>query len=387
MVVTGSKSNHLALWDTAESNPIARVVPLPAEHVRFSPHQENGGIHDIALNPSRNLLASGSSNPNEVLFRLFLFFLISFFFFFSKLAVFDTETWRPRALCVGHRDWIFGTQFVSDNVIFTCSRDKSLQVWRVPDLLDDDHQPPAVLEPCRVALTAHSSKVRALRYNPNHRLLASLSSDATVHFWDPERSTPLTSLRCPSVEDLVCLEVDVATNVFACGGRQYVCVMDPRIGETVVRYRWEVEPPNSFSHPLLSRVSSVNEGQGVRSVGFCRNVLSIGGGRGRLSFYDLVAAKFVECRVDPDLSRNQRFFHVMGPGFLSPNNPAPLDESETCMAIYTHSWDRHQKRLFIGGGPLLVGKCLERHIIKVHFFETCFFSSSSGVDGSYAALW
>jgi DDB1- and CUL4-associated factor 12 len=148
--------------------------------------------------------------------------------------VFDTRSWTTRAVCLGHTDWIFGTQFVSDDVVFTCSRDRSIQVFKIPDVTDP-HNQYVTLNPCRLSLAAHRQKVRAMRFNPNSGVLGSLSTDGILHFWDPERDTPLATTRCPEVDDLVCLEVDTTTNIFACGGREYICVVDPRVADTVLR--------------------------------------------------------------------------------------------------------------------------------------------------------
>lgn len=203
-------------------------------------------------------------------------------------------------------------------------------------------------------LTFSSGQVRAMRYNANSNLLCSLGADAYMHFWDPSTGQVVSSLRARDQEDLVCVGVDSDLNLFACGGRDYISVADPRMDT------------------LLLNVLSMDEASGVRSVAFHQRMLSMGGGLGRLSFFDLVAGKFVPCQPesnnnvnnddddDREAPRYNRYFHELGAGYAAPN--AVVDDSK--QALYTHGWNDRQSRLFTGGGPLLIG-----------------------VDGAYAGVW
>ncbi len=151
------------------------------------------------------------------------------------------------------------------------------------------------------------------------------------------------------------MEVDTRLNVFACGGRDFVSVFDPRCGDLilrssieqsavrrrtdkgrererereresvcvcvcgvcvcVLRRNWEREGVSRLT--FESSIESPDERSGVRSVGFHCNLLSMGGGLGRytntekrptrlaaahlvvllrLAFFDMNGSKFVQCR-------------------------------------------------------------------------------------------
>jgi len=90
---------------------------------------------------------------------------------------------------------------------------------------------------------------------------------------------------------------------------------------------------------------------GVRSVGFFHDMVTIGGGAGRLAFYDLRNKAFLTDEANKIVSEDQeeRVF-IKTPQYSN--------------AIYTHAFDTSGTRLFVGGGPLM-----------------------NGFSGCYASLW
>ena len=64
---------------------------------------ENCGIHAIAVNPSGTRMVTGASNPNDA-------------------AVFTLPELLPTAMCVGHSDWVFGLDWITDNIFASGSR-------------------------------------------------------------------------------------------------------------------------------------------------------------------------------------------------------------------------------------------------------------------------
>jgi len=80
----GSKDNKLAVWDVR----IGKYESVKLPESAGSPPRTNCGIHDLRLSPSKDLLCSGSSNPNDVaLFETnsWKCNFFSFFFFFFAL--------------------------------------------------------------------------------------------------------------------------------------------------------------------------------------------------------------------------------------------------------------------------------------------------------------
>ena len=113
---SGSKDSRLLLWSlsrASSSSSSAQSLSLPPPLGRLP--EALGGIHALALSPSRSLLASGSGSPCET----------------AVLAPGRDGEWRPRAVCVGHRDWVFDCDWVDENTLWTAGRDGLIKVWRV----------------------------------------------------------------------------------------------------------------------------------------------------------------------------------------------------------------------------------------------------------------
>jgi WD40 repeat protein len=136
--LTGSKDNRLMMWKVGEvgETVVCEQIALPAS-VRPDP-AERGGIHALSMSPNATLLAVGSSNPCEV-------------------AVLETESWKCRTVCVGHGDWVFGAEWIDDDTLWTCSRDKTVKIWRIAA---DDAS--SVIAP-GTTLKHHADRVRAMK--------------------------------------------------------------------------------------------------------------------------------------------------------------------------------------------------------------------------------
>ncbi len=305
--MTGSKDCRLALWTIGrdlEDDPVqVEMLPLPPP-VRPMP-REQGGIHALKVSPCGTRLAVGSSNPCEV-------------------AVLSIDSWKPRVLCVGHNDWVFGCDWVDEQTLWTGSRDKTLKVWRV-SAFDDDHDdlsPMGQLQP-GATLKHHADRVRAMRVIRPLKLAASLGSDRRLAMWDTDTGGLVRSTATRDREDLIALEADYQYGLIAAGGRDFVSFFDPR-QEGIVHS----EP--SFNHSM-----------GVRSISFRGNLMTVGGGMGRLCFYDLTAGAWHRFE-------NNKPYRVLESQLLGAGGQ---DEFQ---AVYAHNWDCDGARLFAGGGPLML---------------------------------
>jgi WD repeat-containing protein 40A len=318
--LTGSKDNRLALWSVSSRDSAPATVsllPLPVPQRPAPP--VHGGIHSLALDAPRRLLATGSGSPSEV-------------------AVLETEKgFAARAVCVGHADWVFGVEWIDEGVLWTASRDRTLKVrgcdikdccltfipkvWRIPDEAAEAGAAPIAVQ-AGATLKHHSDRVRALRHDAAQGVAASLGSDRRLALWDPPTGQLLRSCATRDHEDLIALDADARHGLFAVGGRDFVSFFDRRVDG------------------ILCSAQTCNRGMGVRSLCFRDNLLSVGGGLGRLSFFDLAAGKFR--RFDEERSYR-----------LVTRPPGEGAEGEP-QAIYVHRWDDAGARLFVGGGPLLL---------------------------------
>ena len=308
--LTGSKDNRLALWTVAgRAAGQCSVAELPLPPAQRPAPEAQGGIHSLALDGPRRLLATGSGSPNEV-------------------AVLEAARgFRARAVCAGHTDWVFGCEWVAEGVLWTASRDRTLKVWRVPDEAAEEGGRPAVLA-AGATLKHHSDRVRALRHDAVQGVAASLGSDRRLALWDPPTGQLLRSCATRDHEDLIALDADPRFGLFAVGGRDFVSFFDRRV------------------EGILRSVQTCNRGMGVRSLCFRDALLSVGGGLGRLSFFDLAAGKFRRFG-EGEAARSYR--QVTGPP-----QPRADGEPQEPQAVYVHRWDDAGARLFVGGGPLLL---------------------------------
>lgn len=154
--------------------------------------------------------------------------------------------------------------------------------------------------------------------------------------WDRNNFDVISKVALTCTDELSCMAIDTVNNVMACGSRDGVMMIDPRVSR------------------VTTHIDSQNDEWGVRSLSFQRGkLLTIGGGMGLLSFFDLRAGKFRTFGDDDTTfkaaSRGWMNFEGSGlEGVFTSSADAPV-------ALYTHAFDPSGTKLFVGGGPLMVG--------------------------------
>lgn len=76
--------------------------------------------------------------------------------------------------------------------------------------------------------------------------------------------------------ETVCAAANTEANVFAVGSQSHISILDPRTSN------------------IVRTIDSCDEGWGVRSLDFKSNILTTGGGYGRIGFYDLRAQRYLD---------------------------------------------------------------------------------------------
>ncbi|KAJ3218970.1 DDB1- and CUL4-associated factor 12 [Dinochytrium kinnereticum] len=298
------------------------------------------GIHSLAINPSKTMLAVGSGHPTEF------------------IQIYSLPTFEPLAILSGHSDMVFSVGWVSDNVLVSGSRDTTVKLWS----LTDEHLQSNVrtVNGSKVSIFGpllskkeHCGKVRDLKYNHATMQATSLSTDGTVKIFDASRLSVAASIPLVHTQETVCLGMGIKENIYSVGSQSHISLIDPRVGS------------------IVHTIESCDEGWGVRSMTINDGVITIGGGYGRISFYDLRAQGY--------LSWRSRASNILNP-LDAPqtrclqNSGGWLDKDEFYTnhflgqdirnAVYTLSYDPYGVRLFSAGGPLQLNLC-----------------------GSYAGLW
>lgn len=242
----------------------------------YPTHFENCGIHAISLNPGNTRLATGGDNPcDAAIFSVIGDGQCSRDGYSPSSG--DTSTLTPSALLVGHRDWVFGLDWISNNLVASCSRDKTVKIWSVPERSSSlgERQINEITSPV-ATIRAHGEKVRDVKYVSLSKRLASLSTDGVVKFTDPLTMGVSETKKLRSKRELMCLATDGA--MIAAGSQSAVAFLDHRHVSRVVEKKLPEE-----------------DNDGVRSLSYANGgkLLTIGGGGGKIFFFDVAGGEFL----------------------------------------------------------------------------------------------
>ncbi|KAJ3257900.1 DDB1- and CUL4-associated factor 12 [Boothiomyces macroporosus] len=290
------------------------------------------GIHSIAINPSKTMLAAGAGKPSE------------------SIHIYSLPSFEIIAILDGHVDMVFSISWLDDFNLVSGSRDKSLKVWKI-------HEPFAtynsfnlperkIYQPAN-SLIRHDQKVRDLAFDRSSHNIFTLSADGTVKIWDSKECTVTNSVPLYYTNETVCLGLDTSNHLIGVGSQSHVSLIDPRIGK------------------IVHIVDSLDDGWGVRSLCTMNSLLTIGGGLGRISFYDLRVQRYLEWQ-GPSTSPSKSLFQQSGSGWLDKDVifQRHFQGIPVYNAVYSMAYDSSGSRLFTCGGPLQLN-----------------------LRGSYAGLW
>ncbi|CAL5228259.1 g11362 [Coccomyxa viridis] len=349
-VVIGTKCNRLLLLNTT-TRKVTRV-PIPPAPPRASLQQAaadsnsaygNCGIHSISISPDREFLATGGSNPADCQIMRIRD---------GANACTSQPTLEPVQTLVGHTDWVFGATWVTDRHVVTGSRDQQIKLWKVDadePAAKPNTQPLYSVLPLKPTGREENYKVRDVKYDRQLGRVVTLTTNGAVQLWDPHLSH-IRTVRLKHSKEVVCLAM--TDSLVAVGSQSHVSLIDPR------------------KKTPVQEVESLDHSHGVRSLTFLDHLLSCGSGRGRMFFYDMRAAAYLELDpLDaPPVSQNSRpgstlpdrttNFLQCGPGYLNQTDAVYLEHfhgEQVFNACYSHAWDPTSTRLMCVGGPLAYG--------------------------------
>lgn len=332
-VVIGTKCNKLIVLDL-ETSQLANIPQLKSSAVSV-PADCPCGIHSIAVNPSRNLLATGAENTND-------------------LAIYSLPTLDPIGTGEqGHTDWIFDIKWLDDQFLVTGSRDSTLALWKVKDDLPVYRGEPSVSSVLPVTSSCNvtpvvkkkckkAEKVRALAYHKSGQEVAALSLNAHLHTWDLNTFQQKFTRKLNHPRENVCLTVSEKHHLYAVGSQSSVSMIDTRTLKNSIY------------------ITSKHRGCGIRSVSFNEDIVTFGTGNGMIFFFDVRANAYLDMNCGHSCTLN------VGKGYLLHDETYEyfFVDHEYPNAVYTHSYDPSGTKLFTAGGPL-----------------------PAGLHGNYAALW
>jgi WD repeat-containing protein 40A len=306
--LTGKKISVPGIVTQDESDSINRNIPSMCS-----------GIHAIAINPSRTMVAIGAGKPNE------------------SIQIYQLPSFEPLYLLEGHLDMVFAVSWIDDQTLVSGSRDRSVKVWQFTKENTIGVADTAVAYVVKFkpnsSETQHGQKVRDLVMDRLRSRLFTLSADGYVKIWDTMKLKVTSSIPLPYTNETVCIALDQSNGVVTVGSQAHITVLDPRM-ETMIQ---------SFE--------SLDEGWGVRSMAINYNLVTIGGGYGRISFYDLRASKYLDWSDNNCLVKNSV---QTGEGSLIKDYiyDRHFQGMKINNAVYTLGYDFSNAKLFTAGGPL-----------------------------------
>ena len=282
----------------------------------------NCGKHCIGFNPSRTMFATGGADPADVI-------------------IMDAVSMEPKVCLVGHKDWLFGTAWVTDSHVVSGSRDCSVGLWNVesengrmpsvdPQFSNSDVIRYDENDGAAVFNRDFSARVRDVKFCDESKQLAVLTSDGGVKILDPfSELAKIKSFYIPDSFESVCMTY--LPNKICVGCNPHAYLIDPRV--------------RTLRHTVGVYINP-NGYDGIRSIEIKDNTLSCGTGSGSLMFHDLRVPESPVTVVES---------HIQGRFEQSRYSVFPYRSTSFTPAIYSHKWDQSGTRIFFCGGPLACG--------------------------------
>ena len=292
-----------------------------------------GGAHAAAVSSTReHIVCSGGPSHNIVGFH----------------RDEETECLVPRVAFSGHNDVVFDVDFISRDAMASASRDCTVKVWQLPQTPSYDEiriTPSGSVHP--IGECTQNERVRGVKVVDRcpARQLATCTSSGHVLQLDAETLSLVHSgYQCRGYLETCCLATD--GQIVAVGSRTHIGFVDFR--------------SKSFYASVALPYGNTNS---ARSLSFHEggNLLTIGGGRGLLSFYDVRMQKYLVDKASGrgrvrQLFNDQYCVPFADNGFEDEHDDDfDIEIRDYCLpAIFAHQWDPSGTRLLCAGGPLQV---------------------------------
>ncbi|GMH32871.1 hypothetical protein BSKO_00705 [Bryopsis sp. KO-2023] len=316
-VLVGTKCNQLLKLDV-DGKVFSKISLGNEAATAEAVGRDVCGIHSVVLNPSETLVATGGPDPKQC-------------------AVFDTQGLTRQQLFEGHRDWVFGMDWLDDEHFVSGSRDKSVKIWKFDPTLGPVAGPVGE----HSTTDSHEAKVRDVKYCKAENAIISVSLDGKIRTWDPDRLECMSEFELNSIHRSEIACTAVKDSLLAVGCRDWIAMVDLRMDHQY----WALE----LVHPDFS----------VRSLQYHDDVLSCGTGNGWISFIDVRRSqRYMELERPVCRGKAVRTdYHLeVGEGTKTDGPFWHLLEGvQTGNAVYAHCWDRSRSRMFACGGPLSAG--------------------------------
>lgn len=221
-VIMGTKCNKLKLYDCKKCQLFD--VPRLSSPIPESPGGNPLGIYSIKINPSKTLLATVSQTGRNI-------------------VVYSLPGLHPVYYSYkSHLDGILDLCWLDDNFLVSGGMDRLMALWRIDnhdhkyfysnsivnDCSSEGVPPLQAITPLRIKKCFGADKVRAIIYNQSNNEIVSLSTNAYLHIWNPERFYQKMSRKLPHAMENVCLSQMKDSSLYAVGSKSHFTLLDPR---------------------------------------------------------------------------------------------------------------------------------------------------------------
>ena len=269
-ILVGTKCNRLLLISNDKIIPIPTLFPTPDPN--YINHTKNycQGIHSIVMNSSKTLMGISGGKPYEII-------------------IMRLPELIPMAVCLGHEDLVFQLEFIDDHILTSCSRDMKVGIWELSSNYYSGLTPSGlpVFKP-KSMMQGHSARVRDLTVDHFNSQVFTCSADHTCKIWDLNTGQTVLSFQPQFCQEMICSSI--SDNLYTVGSQSHVTLFDNRVKDVVHTF------------------DGKDEGWGIRSLIINDDLITIGGGKGRISFYDITARQYLPIQ--------EKEYHVSGDGWF-----------------------------------------------------------------------
>lgn len=216
----GTKCNKIKIYNT-NNHKVIDLPQLSHPPSESAPLPQSQGVYAVEINPSRTLMATVGLAGRDV-------------------AIYRLPNLEP--VCLGHKshtDGILDLCWLDDDFVVSGGMDRQMALWRIDDhpyrsmsgtVLDDHHGLPPLpaVEPLKIKKCVGADKVRAVIFNQQKCEIITLSTNAFIHVWDPERFHQIMSRKLPHAMENVCLTQRQDYSLYAVGSKSHFTLLDPR---------------------------------------------------------------------------------------------------------------------------------------------------------------
>ena len=337
-IVAGGRDGQLSIWDISNIDKTYQDYRSKHNLKVYGPNSNDNSGYNI--NPFEELLnvdsnASTNNNHNDG-------FATNFSELQESLLNHDNDNdWSVFNSDGAPVDEQHVSQLREKQKNMTVSQDRcNVPILRKPVhfACDTDHRIRALKSFSKSSTLSHSQCV------------VTLATTGEVQIFDISRSKSLLKEFLPHRKETVCVEINQDKGQIIVGSQSHIQIFDPRC-----------ELSQS-----LQVIDSLDKNWGCRTISCYTDLLTIGGGLGRLSFYDLRASKYMECApkhksLHGKKSEEKLAYRTIDKGWVKEDdvyqNIFAMHSLPRPTAVYTHCYNPQRSKLFAAGGPTPYGLC------------------------------